>query len=240
MAAGPLSPCGPADTSLLHMSLYLFHYTGAMTTQPPGPARVEATGPLPAARARVAAALAELGPGVPLTTLADRLGGHPNATRAHLDALLEAGFAAAAPLPRSGRGRPALGYTLTRPGAAALRGDPAVSAYVELVSALAAHLDAAPDAAEQARAIGREWGAHKAETPSPDAAVQLLDDLGFSPTVSGRTIRLHTCPLLDAAQEHPEVVCAIHAGLVQATSGDADAELAPFAEPGACCVHLSR
>lgn len=211
-----------------------------MTPQRTGPARLEASQPLPVARARVAAALAELGPATPLSVLSERLGGHPNATRAHLDAMVTSGYAVAAQLPRSGRGRPALGFTLTRAGEAALRGDPATSAYVELVSVLAAHLDGVPNAAEQAREIGREWGASKAARPSTSTAVRLLDDLGFSPDLSERTIRLHTCPLLDAAEAHPDVVCSIHAGLVQATSGDAGAELTPFVEPGACCVHLSR
>lgn len=211
-----------------------------MTKRALGPARLETATPLPPARARVAAALADLGPDATLATLAERLGGHPNATRAHLEALVEAGYASSAPLQRSGRGRPALGFTLTATGHAALRGDPAVSAYVELVSALASHLDEAPDAAEQARAIGREWGAARASDPRPEAAVRMLADLGFSPDVEGRTVRLRTCPLLDAAQAHPTVVCSIHAGLVQASSGDHDAELAPFAEPGACCIHLSR
>lgn len=213
---------------------------GSMTTSPPGPAPVESGGPLPPARARVAAAVAQWGPAVSLAVLADRLGGHPNATRAHLEALVEAGFADAAALPRTGRGRPALGYTLTPAGTTALRGDPALTAYVELVSALASHLDAAPDATDQARAIGRDWGNQRAATPSTHAAVQLLEELGFSPAVTGRTIRLRTCPLLDAAREYPEVVCAIHAGLLQATSGDDEAALTPFAEPGACCVQLSR
>ncbi len=210
-----------------------------MTTPRLGPARTHAS-PLPPARARVAAAVADLGPGVPLSGLVDRLGGHPNATRAHLEALQVAGFATATPLPSEGRGRPALGYTLTASGQAALRGDPTVTAYAELVGALAAHLAHEPDAAAQARAIGQTWGHAKTRHATPDDAIRLLSDLGFSPAVEGRTVWLRTCPLLDAAQEHPDVVCAVHAGLVQATSGDADAELAPFAVPGACRIRFTH
>ena len=209
-----------------------------MTTPRLGPARPQVS-PLPPARARVAQALAELGPAVALSALVDRLGGHPNATRAHLEALQVAGFATADPLPSQGRGRPALGFTLTASGESALRGDPAVSAYAELVGALAAHLDREPDAAAQAHAIGRAWGQAKTTNPAPASAVRLLSDLGFSPAVEGHTVWLRTCPLLDAAENHPEVVCAVHAGLVQATSGDADAALAPFAVPGACRIEFS-
>ena len=95
-----------------------------MSSATPGPSRPAPQPTLPPARARVAALLGELGEGVPLAELATRIGGHPNATRAHLDALVEEGLAEAAPLPRTGPGRPALGWTLTDAGRRAVAGDP--------------------------------------------------------------------------------------------------------------------
>ena len=54
---------------------------------------------------------------------------------------------------------------------------------------------------------------------------------------------LRTCPLLDAAKRHPEVVCQVHLGLVAGAleADDHSAEglgLRPFARPGACELAL--
>ena len=60
---------------------------------------------------------------------------------------------------------------------------------------------------------------------------------------SGTTVLLRTCPLLDAARRHPEVVCQVHLGLV-AGALEAHGEpseglgLVPFARPGACVLTL--
>ncbi|HJA62039.1 MAG TPA: hypothetical protein H9788_13210, partial [Candidatus Brevibacterium intestinavium] len=55
--------------------------------------------------------------------------------------------------------------------------------------------------------------------------------------------RLTRCPLLEAAHEHPDIVCGVHLGLVRGALevfGDpaAESELEPFSEPGACRLHL--
>ncbi|WP_454227127.1 hypothetical protein [Propioniciclava flava] len=89
------------------------------------------------------------------------------------------------PYRSEGRGRPALGYTLTASGQAALRGDPTVTAYAELVGALAAHLAHEPDAAAQARAIGQTWGHAKTRHATPDDAIRLLSDLDSPPPSRG-------------------------------------------------------
>ena len=115
------------------------------------------------------------------------------------------------------------------------------------------------DPGADARAIGKAWGAglaarHAAEEPAGATAgervVGLLDRLGFSPdtepaveSASGTTVLLRTCPLLDAARRHPEVVCQVHLGLV-AGALEAHHELsdglrlAPFSRPGACELTL--
>src|SRR5699024_8993743 len=58
-----------------------------------------------------------------------------------------------------------------------------------------------------------------------------------------RSYRLTRCPLLEAAHEHPDIVCGVHLGLVRGALevfGDhaAESELEPFSEPGACRLHL--
>lgn len=210
-----------------------------MTPRTPGPKRPSSQSSLPPARARVAALLHELGPDTRLSGLAERIGGHPNATRAHLDALVEDGLARARPLPRSGPGRPALGWTLTDEGRRAVAGDPSATAYAELVAAMAAHLARIPDAEAMARTIGRSWGAERVSTPSRSALFQVLADLGFDPEEVDGGIRLRTCPLLDAATEQPDVVCAIHAGLVAGAAGTDGFRLLPFSEPGACRIEVA-
>lgn len=214
-----------------------------------GPAPAPSTSPLTAVQTRVADALASLGPGATLAALAERLGGHPNATRQHLDALVDGGFATSAPLPPTGRGRPAQGFTLTASGRRALTVDAARTAYVELACAIAAWLTANGHPAAEALEIGRTWGATRAsdrgEPLDWSTMVDLLDELGFAPDADqgersagsrGRTLRLRTCPMLESAREHPEVICRVHQGLVEGALGGADVTLLPFAEPGACVL----
>lgn len=74
----------------------------------------------------------------------------------------------------------------------------------------------------------------------------MLDDLGFTPEVVPERpaeIRLTRCPLLEAAHRHPEVVCAVHLGIVRGAlteygADPAGSALVPFAEPGACRLVL--
>ena len=99
-----------------------------------------------------------------------------------------------------------------------------------------------------------------------DRVIGLLDRLGFSPAVeqtararrdrrhrhprdgrhpARRTVLLRTCPLLDAARRHPEVVCEVHLGLVAGAlealdEPSEDLRLEPFARPGACVLALPR
>ena len=56
-------------------------------------------------------------------------------------------------------------------------------------------------------------------------------------------LTLTTCPIVEAARENPEVVCAVHLGLAkELLSGSGlpqnDVQLLPFAGPGYCTLHL--
>ncbi len=215
------------------------------------------------------------------------VGGHPNTTRHHLRLLVRAGLVSEQyRAPAGGRGRPAVGYAVTRAGHEALEagagaGGSAAQEYVALAAAFAERLaerEASPGA--DSRAIGRAWGTglaarHAAEVGGGDErpvgrVVDLLDRLGFSPElepagvpepppdpvpradaaagspspeVGGEAILLRTCPLLDAARRHPEVVCQVHLGLVagalEAYEEPSDGlRLVPFARPGACVLEL--
>ena len=56
-----------------------------------------------------------------------------------------------------------------------------------------------------------------------------LDDIGFAPepVTAGRQRRilLHHCPFREAAEEHREVVCTIHLGLMRGLLAELDAPI---------------
>lgn len=62
---------------------------------------------------------------------------------------------------------------------------------------------------------------------------------------AGRNVEVHlrTCPFLELVGQHPDVMCALHAGVIRGvlrTAGAADGEavLEPFAAPNACVARL--
>jgi predicted ArsR family transcriptional regulator len=62
---------------------------------------------------------------------------------------------------------------------------------------------------------------------------------------SGREIRVRHCPFLEVAEEHREVVCAVHLGLMQGALAEMRApvtaeRLAPFVEPSLCVATLGE
>ena len=99
-----------------------------------------------------------------------------------------------------------------------------------------------------------EPGSPVTGSPDPGSAelrarrrvVALFDELGFSPETDDdvAVVRLHRCPLLAAAHLHPEVVCGVHLGLARGALSELgvpadDLTLVPFAERGACRLHLT-
>lgn len=177
------------------------------------------------------------------------MGLHPNMARRHLRTLAEQGLVDETSK-QAGRGRPPIEYTLTAAGRGALAGQVGELGddYRRLTEAFAIHLaQRGAHAASEARAIGRSWGTALAQAPERltgrgrrGKLVGLLARLGFSPVIRGRDeVALLTCPLLDAARTHPEIVCQVHLGLVQGADeqlggqGSA-ARIEPFAEIGCC------
>ncbi|MGC5022216.1 helix-turn-helix transcriptional regulator [Micromonospora sp. DT47] len=175
---------------------------------------------------------------------------HANTVRFHLEVLVEAGFVSSGPGPRRGRGRPPTVYRSVTPPAPS-------TGYQFLSQVLAAQLDdrGAGELAEQA---GRSWlrgdGRSAAAPPGADPvgvatarALALFTELGFEPERAADSatvqIDLHACPFLEVAQRHPDVVCAMHRGLlrevVEAAAPGLAAELIPFARPGVCVARLT-
>jgi predicted ArsR family transcriptional regulator len=243
------------------------------TELPEGPERPEPVppgfGPLPGDRAapapplsraqtRVLTALQAEREPVTLTDLSLVTGLHANTLRDHLDALESAGRIQRRSAAPSGPGRP---RTLYEPTPADRSGR---SEYAGLAAALASTIHrTSPDPQRDAAEAGEGWGHELAAdrrsettqrgrpTDAGDAGarrevVALLDEIGFAPESDAHhtTVRLTRCPLLDTARRYPDVVCAVHLGIVRGALSEYDAdasgaELHPFAEPGACRLHLA-
>lgn len=207
-----------------------------------------------ASRAGLLAQLERQNEPVTSAELAHHTGLHPNTVREHLEALERAGLVLRQTSPPRGRGRPAWLYrAATTP--------PTGSEYAGLATALAGSLRRnSADPVAAAIDAGRNWGRGLAaerpysEPPSPAAArtavTALLAELGFTPepepisAPGPARVRLTTCPLLAAARQHPDIVCAVHLGLlrgaVQEYGGHPEqVDLEPFAESDACLLHLA-
>ncbi len=202
--------------------------------------------------------------------LAATLRQHPNTVREHLDALVRAGLASRARAVTGGRGRPAWRYAVAAPEAPVA---PEYAGLATALAMQLARTSTQPQddalAAGESWGVRLAGTAAPRGGDRRDHVVALLEGLGFEPEPApdprGRrgaaprtaadadndadpdqvgTIRLRRCPLLDAAQEEPEVVCAVHLGIVRGAlrawdEPDDAARLVPFAEAGACHLHLS-
>ncbi|WP_191681961.1 MarR family transcriptional regulator [Janibacter melonis] len=215
----------------------------------PAPARgAPGESGLTTAQRRTLLALQEAGGSRSVVEVAAASGVHPNTVRAHLEALVASGHVERARHHAGGRGRPSAVY-------AAEPSDHSVREYRALATAFVEQLASGPATGEALRgishAVGRAWSERRDVEPveggdARPSVVGALRGLGFAPDDTDPDhVRLRTCPLLDVAQVHPDVVCQVHLGLVDGLlrrAGDdaTQAGLAPFAEPGACVLHLER
>lgn len=178
-------------------------------------------------------------------TLARLIGSHSNTIREHLATLISAGVVERRQAPPTGRGRPRWHYLPTH----ASRSESA--AYEGLAISLVAQLErVANDPRGAAIEAGEHWGADLAEHTDADDGIRrrvltVLDQLGFDPDpqlADGR-VRLRSCPMLGAAEQHPDVVCSVHLGVVRGVVRSAggnpdDVELLSFYEPDACHLRI--
>lgn len=221
----------------------------------PAPVRGAAVGPrLSGQRAAILERLQQAGTPTTIAGLATELGLHQNTVRGHLDALVDRGLAVRGRALAHGRGRPAWTYTAATEN---VEPDQRVRDYAGLATALAGHIArTSGDAGAEALHAGRAWGRELATDRPPGAPLTtaaaarravagLLQDLGFDPLSDpdATTAALRRCPLLDAAKRYPGVVCQVHLGIVRGAmdvlGGDPQrTALLPFAEPGACRLHL--
>lgn len=235
-----------------------------MPTDTSGPGRPSSDLGPPGRRAMILRLLRSSSAPRSVASLAEELEVHPNTARFHLDALIEAGRVERVLAPTQGPGRPPVGYRLR---AGMDRSGP--TNYRLLAAMLTGYLaQNAGDPAQAATELGRSWGpalldqAERAGSTRSAAggrvrvsksealarAVDVLADLGFEPepVTSSRTseIRLRHCPFLDLVDEHAEVICSLHLGLMQgalaALRGPVTVDrLDPFVQPDLCVAHLA-
>jgi predicted ArsR family transcriptional regulator len=187
----------------------------------------------PARRARLAELTSAREP-LEAQQLAETLGLHPTTIRHHLTALVQAGLVAVSRQPAAGRGRPKLRY-------AAAPAHEQLDAYRELVEVLA--LGYGRLGATQA---GRAWGAElPPDQDPPDTLAERVraaaERWGFRPEAGpdGGWL-LRDCPFLRTAERHPDVICAVHQGLLDALAEGQDVvRLHPFSAPGVCAITIA-
>lgn len=183
-----------------------------------------------------------------ITAIANELETHPNTVRFHLAALVDEGRVERCAPQGTGPGRPALQFR-------AYAGmDPAGERqYRVLAQVLIGVLEGQPDSRAASIRAGREWGAKAvsvtAGTVGDDVGrvVGLLDDLGFAPersdTATATQISLRSCPFLELIDQHAQVICPAHLGLMQGALSALESAvtvnlLEPFVEPDRCVAHL--
>jgi predicted ArsR family transcriptional regulator len=157
---------------------------------------------------------------VPKTTaeISETLSLHPNTVRPHL----ELGG-------RGELGRPQHRYSVAPDAPSLGLEPPAMPVLARMVLSMAKRLQATPGDAE---AIGYDEGrsravGYRAAPSTLEALVADLDRLGFDPVVSddprvnpasdddlAAVVSFANCPFADLAQQHPDLVCSLHRGLV--------------------------
>lgn len=198
-------------------------------------------------RAQILETLAGAGEPLDAVELAGRVGLHPNTVRWHLGVLAEAGLVTSSPEPRTRPGRPRIVFT-TAEEAPGGRQD-----YRLLASVLASSLSGSPEGTVAAERAGSAWGRYLVERPLPlarmsadqaaDHVVRLLAEHGFEPERQNGDILMRRCPFHDLAEQHGDVVCSVHLGLVRGALAEIGApvtvtRLEPFVEPRLCRARL--
>ena len=168
--------------------------------------------------------------------------------RWHLGVLEHAGGVTSAPAPRSTRGRPRILYRLAADATQGSRDE-----YRLLATILTGTLAGAPDGSRAAERAVRAWGSYLVTRPLPlspqsdeaaaDQVAALLDGQGFAPETVPGEIRMRRCPFHDLAEAQPEIICAVHKGLITGALQELGSELEVaglhvFVEPDLCVAGL--
>lgn len=192
---------------------------------------------------------------VSVRELSTRLSLHPNTLRPHLRRLEEAGLVASEVHRGATVGRPQVLF-------AALDREGREGRDYRLLGEILASLLTNARQRDRAETIAHEWGAYLvgrsvprpgARGPSgPNLAVlqEALAEAGFDPRFrrqSAKTVEisLRDCPFRDLLDEHRELVCAVHKGLLEGMLGASRpslrmTEFEPLAERSTVCRLLAH
>lgn len=187
---------------------------------------------------------------VPVRELAARLSLHPNTLRPHLRRLEEVGLVASEARKGPGVGRPQVVYE-------ALELEVREGRDYRLLADILAGLVTGGRQRQRARALAHEWGTYLVgrsvpkpgarRTAGPNLAVlqEALAEAGFDPRFRRRgasrvDIALRDCPFRELLDEHRELVCTVHEGLLQGMLASCHPALTmnsfqPLADRGQIC-----
>jgi predicted ArsR family transcriptional regulator len=190
---------------------------------------------------------------VSVREMSRRLSLHPNTLRPHLRRLEEAGLVAREVRKTATVGRPQTLYSAREVDSTAERD-------YRLLAEMLSGLMKGKRALGQALELASQWGAYLlaevgpgpkpgSEAPARRNLAMLRDAMaraGFEPRfrrLQGGTIEvtLRDCPFRDLAEDHRELACTLHRGLVEGMVSSlkppmAVKEFQPFAERGICRV----
>ncbi len=192
---------------------------------------------------------------VSVRELSTRLSLHPNTLRPHLRRLEEAGLAASEVHRAASVGRPQVLYT-------AVDREGREGRDYRLLGEILSGLLTGARQRERAEAVAREWGAYLVGKSVPRPGVrgrsgpnlavlqEALAEAGFDPRFRRRgaktvEISLRDCPFRDLLDEHQELVCAVHRGLLEGMLGASRPPLRltafePLVERSAVCRLVAR
>jgi predicted ArsR family transcriptional regulator len=197
-------------------------------------------------RARILETLTQADEPLDAGQLAERVGLHANTVRWHLGVLADAGLVTSRAEARTRPGRPRIVFRAEEEPEG--RED-----YRLLAAILAGSLAGTAEGVAAAERAGKAWGRFLVERPAPftrvsaddaaDRVVALLDEHGFEPERENGDILMHRCPFRDLAEEHGDVVCSVHLGLLRGALAEIGApvtanRLEPFVAPSLCRARL--
>lgn len=159
----------------------------------------------------------------PLSTadVADSLGLHLNTVRPHLERMREVGLLDSRPDTRGAVGRPQKLYELAADAPSLGLEPPVYPLLSRMLLQVAVDAAADPDTVMEAGRHAGETLAHRPRVGGTctEKTLAMLEDLGFDPASvfddGHTTVAFGHCPFAELAEAQPQVVCALHLGLLE-------------------------